>query len=885
MEKIQVILLMAGFLFAGVVASTASAREVVLLREDWHIQSSAEVKDKGEVISTVGFSARGWYPTCVPATVLAALVENKAYPDPYYGENLKSIPGYVEGRWLVMPEDSPFYPSWWYRTEFRLPADYKGKNIFLHLDGINYRANIWLNGRKIADSEKVTGMFRRFEFNISEYARAGEDNCLAVEMIAPGKLPEKKYRTKQIEATTGWDDHNPQPPDMNMGIWQDVYISATGPVKIRHPYVVTDLDLLRLDAAHLTVSAYVTNMTDKEITGEMTGRIERIKFSQSVKLLPGEKMLVKFSPDKFSQLNISNPRIWWPNPVGAQELYDLELAFTLDGRVSDTERVRFGIREVTTYLNDEGWRVYVVNGETILIRGGAWMTSDMLLRLSRRRYDALVRYAKEANLNMLRSEGFSIRETEEFYNLCDEYGVMVTQQIFGRSIPDEDLAVSCIEDMLLRIRNHPSLVHFLGHDETHPTESLDKAYRDLIAKYTPERTYQPHSGAFRVKNRFETGGTRTGTLELWQYAGPAHYYTHKNDGAWGFAQSGGIGGVVAPLESVRRMIPEKDLWPLWTDAWSFHTVIQGGPYYISLLKALDARYGKPFGIEEFCMSAHVLNYECARGMYEAYGRNKYSATGITTWKYDAAWPAAMTWQYIDWYLLATGAYYGAKKACEALHVQYSYDDHSICVVNAYYREFKGLEVTARVFNMDMTEMYSRTAKVDVGPDRVARAFTIDWPRDLTRSHFLKLELKDSSGKKVSDNFYWLSTRADKPTKKLYGLVPLKPTSYADHTGLRDLPQVKLDVSCRMESARDEKIAHVTLKNPADHLAFFIMLAVTKGKGGLEVAPTFWSENMFSVLPGEEKNVKAAFYAEDLEGKEPVIRVGGWNIEQGECIPR
>ncbi len=885
MEKFQMVLLMTGIIFAGVLADTLSAREVVLLRENWYIQSSAEVKDKGEVISTVGFSPAGWYPTSVPVTVLAALVENKVYPDPYYGENLKSIPGYVEGRWLVMPEDSPFYPPWWYRSEFRLPPDYKGKNIYLHLDGINYRANIWLNGRKVGDSEAVTGMFRRFEFNINEYARPGENNCLAVEIIAPGKIPQKKYHTKQIEATTGWDDHNPQPPDMNMGIWQDVYISATGPVKIRHPYVVTDLDILKLDAAHLTVSAYVTNTTDKEITGDLTGKIEEISFSQSVILAPGEKRLVRFSPEKFSQLNISNPRIWWPNPVGPQELYDLDLAFMVDGKVSDSERVRFGIREVTTYLNDEGWRVYVVNGETILIRGGAWMTSDMLLRLSRKRYDALIRYAKEANLNMLRSEGFSIRETEEFYNLCDEYGVMVTQQIFGRSIPDEDLAVDCVEDMILRIRNHPSLVHFLGHDETQPTETLDKAYRDLIAKYTPERTYQPHSGAFRVKNRYKTGGTRTGTLELWQYAGPAHYYTHKKDGAWGFAQSGGIGGVVAPLESVSRMIPEKDLWPLWTDAWSFHTVIQGGPYFSSLLKALDARYGEPAGIEEFCMSAHVMNYECARGMYEAYGRNKYSATGITTWKYDAAWPAAMTWQYVDWYLLATGAYYGAKKACEALHVQYSYDDHSICVVNAYYRKFKDLEVTARVFNMDMTEKYSRTAKLDVPPDGVARAFIIDWPGDLTRSHFLKLELKDSSGKKVSDNFYWLSTRPDKPTKKFYGIIPLKPASYADHTGLRDLPQVKLEVKGHIEKAGDENIAHVTVKNPTENLAFFIMLAVTKGKGGMEVAPTFWQDNQFSLLPGEEKNIKAIFYKDDLEGAEPVIRVGGWNIEQGECIPR
>lgn len=867
-------------------ASTVSAREIFLLRENWHLQSSAKVKEKGEIISTTRFSPVDWYQTSVPTTVLAALVENKVYPDPYYGENLKSIPGYVEGRWLVMSKESPFYPSWWYRREFQLPDDYKGENITLHLDGINYRANIWLNGHKIADSDTVIGMFRRFEFSINDFVLIGQDNCLAVETIAPGKLPEKRYRTKQLEATTGWDDHNPQPPDMNVGIWQDVYISATGPVRVRYPYVVTDLDLPSLNLAHLTVSAELTNTTDEEVAGELRGMIEDVTFSQTVKLVPKETKLLKFTPDKFDQLNISDPRIWWPNPVGSQELYDLELVFTVDGQVSDDENVRFGIREATTYLNDEGWRVYMVNGKKILIRGGAWMTSDMLLRLTHKRYDALIRYAKEANLNMLRSEGFSIRETEDFYSLCDKYGVMVTQQIFGRSIPDEDLAVECIEDMILRIRNHPSLVHFLGHDETFPTPSLDRAYRDLIARYTPERTYQPHSGAFNIKDRFKTGGTRTGTRELWTYANPKHYYTHKEDGAWGFAQSGGIGGIVASVESVRRMIPKNDLWPLWTDVWSFHTVIQGGLYYDALLKALDARYGKPSGIEDFCMTAYVMNYESARGMFEAYGRNKYSATGITTWKYDAAWPAAITWQYVDWYLLATGAYYGAQKACEAIHVQYSYDDHSIYVVNGYYRDFGNLKVEARVYNMDMVEKYSRTAKVSVPSDGKVNVFTIDWPENLTKSHFLSLKLVDGSGKQVSDNFYWLSTVPDIPGKQSYreGVYSISPTSVADHTDLRKLVRVKLDVTSNIERKGKENVVRVKVENPTENLAFFIHLAVTKGREGTEVAPTFWEQNCFSLLPGEKREIKSTFAIEDLEGASPVVRVGGWNVEEVEHIP-
>lgn len=861
-------------------AGAVSGDGLLPLKDNWQIQSSAKIADAGASISSADFGAQGWYAVSVPRTVLAALVDNGVYPDPYYGLNMKAIPGFQEGRMLLMPQDSPFRPAWWYRTTFQVSAECKGKVLTLHLDGINYQANVWLNGKQLADKETIKGMFRRFELPITDAVKTGEVNCLAIEVIPPGLLTGERPRTKQIEATTGWDDHNPCPPDLNLGIWQDVYIKASGPVRVRHPYVATDLDLPSLDTAHLTVSAEVANVSHKKTTAEVSGRIENISFSQTVSLKPGETQSVVFTPKQFRQLNLSKPRLWWPHPVGPQELYDLHLQVSVEGEISDTNHVRFGIREATSYINDEGWRAFKINGKNILIRGGAWMTSDILLRFTHKRYDALVRYAREANLNMLRSEGFSIRETDDFFDLCDQYGVMVTQQIFGRSIPDEQLAIDCTKDTILRIRNHPSLVHFLGHDETFPTETLDQAYRDLIAKYTPERTYQPHSGAFDVKDRFRTGGTRTGTRELWTYATPAHYYTHKEDGAWGFAQSGGIGGVCACIESVKRMMPAEALWPLWTEAWSFHTVIQGGRYFDALLKALDARYGKPSGIEEFCMKARALNYESARGMFEAYARNKYSATGITTWKYDAAWPAAMTWQYIDWYLLPTGAYYGAKKACKPLHVQYSYDDHSIYVVNSLYRPFKDLKVSAKVYDFDMTERYAKTAELSVEPDGKTMAFIIEWPKNLTKSHFLSLKMHDSAGSLISDNLYWLSTVPDVPGTKSEqrDLFTVNPVSVADHTDLNKLAPVTLKAVHSFEQKGRETLASVTVENSTKHLAFCIQLAVTKGEGGAEVAPSFWADNDFSLLPGEQKTVTATFYTEDLEGTTPALRITGWNIK-------
>jgi exo-1,4-beta-D-glucosaminidase len=885
MHKIFIIFLISFSLFLSCVNQNNINSNKILLADDWMLQSSAEIKEKGKSLSLPEFNPKGWYPTSVPTTVLAALIENEVYPDPYFGDNLKSIPGYRDGRWLAMHRDSPFYPSWWYRNEFEIPKAWAGKNIVLHFDGINYKVNVWLNGHHIADTTQVIGMFRRFEFDINPWVQRGETNILAVEVFGPGRIPDIAYRTKQVEATTGWDDHNPQPPDLNMGLWEDVYITAGGAVGLRHPYVVTDLDLPSLETAHLTVSVELSNKSTKGIKGIFSGNLENITFQKEVSLSAGETKIVMCTPDEFPALNIKNPRLWWPHPVGPQELYDMELTFRVGNNVSARETVRFGVREVSTYINEEGWRGYKINGKNILIRGGAWMTSDMLLRLTPGRYEALVRYAREANLNALRSEGFSIRETEEFYNMCDQYGIMVIQQIFGRSIPDENLAVDLIKDMILRIRNHPSLVHFLGHDETFPTEYLDQSYRALITQYTPQRTYQPHSGAFHIEDRFKTGGTRTGTLELWTYATPSHYYTHKEDGAWGFAQSGGIGGIIAPYESIRRMMPESAQWPIYNDTFSFHTVLQGIEYFELGLMSMEKRYGKATGIKDFCLKGQVMNYESARGMYEAYARNKYDALGITTWKYDAAWPAAMTWQYVDWYLNVGGAYYGAKKACEPLHVQYSYDDHSIYVLNSFYIAYENLKVTSRIFNIDMTEIYANTTTVNINADGKTEAFKIVFPDNLSTTYFLALRLEDDKGNKISDNFYWLSTVPDIQgskdevrTSKGWGILKARPKSYANFKDLKKISNVKLETKYVIHSDNSENMAIVRVKNPEKHLAFMIHLAVVDGQNGDEILPTYWEDNYFSLLPGEEREINAVFSNEDLGKAGVVVKVDGWNIE-------
>jgi len=858
-----------------------SAQSGVIPSDAWHMQSNAKIEGTGETLSVPGISVDGWYGVTVPKTVLAGLVENGVYEQPYYGLNLKSIPGYQDGSWLIQKADSPFRDHWWYRVEFDMPAKQDGRVFTLHFEGINYEANIWLNGKKVAGNDTVIGMFRRFEFPVTEMLNYGGKNALAVEIIPPGLIPDLDYKTKQVEATTGWDDHNPQPPDMNMGIWQPVYLREQGAISIRHPYVESELDVPGLEQARLTVSAWLRNNTDAKVSGVLSGVIEDRTFSQEITLEAGEMREVFFQPDAYAMLVVDKPRVWWPNPVGTQEMYALELKVEVGGTLSDTAATDFGIRDVTTYINEDDWRGYRVNGQNILIRGGAWMTIDMLLNLDENLYDALIRHAKEANLNMLRSEGFSIRELEPFYSRCDKYGVMVTQQIFGRNLPDEPLAIACIEDMMLRIRNHPSLVHFLGHDETFPTDTLNAAYEDILKKHRIKRTYQPHSGTFTIKTRAKTGGTRTGTRELWTYAGPSHYYFVEErpfDSAWGFAQSGGIGGILAARDSLRQMMSEDQLWPVaGNETWSFHTVMQGLDYFDCIFKVMKQKYGAAEDFNDFCNKLYAMNYNSARGMFEAYARFKYESLGITTWKYNVAWPAALTWQYVDWYKRATAAYYGAKKACEPIHALYAYNDNSLYVTNSFYQPVDDMTLTYAAYDLDGSKVLEDQASVSVGADGVVKAASVAMPEGISDPWFLKLHLKDSNGALLSENIYWLSHTPDIPGRtKDRGVFVVDPKSMANFTALASLPEVAIDATIDAGNGQEEKTYAVTLKNPSAHIAFMAETSLINPDTGLSIAPAYWSDNFVTLFPGDSRDLTVEIPAQE---KTPQLRVQGFNVEK------
>ena len=852
----------------------SSVSPKLMLRDNWTVQSSAKVQEGGEALSTIQFSPKGWYAASVPSTVLNVLIENKVYPDPYFGMNLRSIPGTqypIGGNFanLPMPPDSPFRVSWWYRREFQLPSSYRGKAAWLHFDGINFRANIWLNGRLIADSSKVAGAYRIYEFDISREAKPGTVNVLAVEVFPP----------QPDDLGISWVDVNPAPPDKDMGIWQEVYLTPSGPVALRHPQVISHLDLPSLDPAHLTVNADLHNASGHAVKGVLAGRIESIEFHQPVELGAGQEKRVTFSTERFAQLNLAHPRLWWPWQMGPQNLYALKIDFRIDGKLSDSQEVRFGIREVTSELTPEGHRVFMVNGKKILIRGAGWW-SDMLLRSSPERQEAEMQYARDMHLNCLRMDGKL--EDDNFLDLADRYGILLMpgwcccdhwEKWEDWKAEDYPIAAESLRDRLRRLRNHPCILSWLNGDDNPPPEKVALQYVKVLEE---ENWPNPYLASATGKPAAVTGETGLKMTGPYEWVPPAYWLTDKrNGGAFGFITETSPGPAIPAIESLRKFIPTEHLWPI-DEYWDFHA---GGGAFKNIrvyTKALHARYGAATGVEDFVRKAQAMDYEDQRAMYEAYGRNKYLATGILQEMMNNAWPS-LIWVLYDYYLDPAGGYFGTKKACEPLHVQYSYDDRSVAVVNSYYREFKGMKVTAKVYNFDLTEKFSKQATLDVPPDSAERVFAIPEIDGLTSTYFIRLALEDSGAKVESRNFYWLSTQPDVLDwgKTVWYYTPTK--SFADLTSLGNLPEVELKGSSTTEAEGENNVTRVQVENPSKSLAFSVHLQITKGQQGEGVLPIRWEDNYFELMPGETREVIATYRSKDLQGQAPAVEVDGWNV--------
>jgi exo-1,4-beta-D-glucosaminidase len=839
--------------------TVADAPGSVTALSGYRIQSSAKVSDSGSAISTPGYAASGWYETGPRSTVVAGLLQNGKYSDPFYSTNLKSISA------------SDFTVPWWYRSDFTLGAE-TGLHTFLDISGVISSADVWVNGTKVLTSAQLAGAYSRQRPDVTSLVHAGT-NSVAFS-IAPND-PNKNL-------TIGWIDWTQTPPDNNMGIFRDVLVRRSGAVALSNAHVATKLSVPAFDKADLTVKVDARNDSDATVTATIAGTAGPQSLSQDVTLTAHQTKTLTFTP------TITNPEVWWPYGMGAQPLYDLNLTATVAGAATDTAHERFGVRDVKSSLNGDGARTYKINGRPLLIRGGGW-SPDLFLRPDRAYLEDRIRYTRDLGLNTIRVEGHL--EPDDFFDLADQYGVLTLpgweccdkwQSLSGWSSADHTVAKASMAAEAARLRDHPSVISFLiGSDEA-PNKTVEKEYVDaLTAADWPD----PIVAAAADASAPITGSSGMKMTGPYEWVPPNYWYNKREGGAEGFNSETSAGPDVPTLDTLQRMMSSSELSSLWQSP-STKQYHRSPSSTFGTLKifdnAMNGRYGTPSSLDDYVRKAQLAQYEAVRAQFESYGRNftdsSDPSTGVVYWMLNSGW-TSLHWQLFDRYLDQGGSYYGAREANRPLHVQYSYDNKSIAVVNSAHAAASNLTVRADAYNLDGTSKYSKTATVTVtGDGGHATAFTLPSISGLSTTYLLRLTLSDSSGE-LDRNVYWLSTKSDVIDWDNNDWYYVPTTSYADLKGLSGMAKAPVSATASSTTGTDgTTTTTVTLKNPGTGTipAFYIDTHVVDSTGK-PVLPIQWSDNAVSLWPGESKTITSTYRTADLHGSPVKVRVAGWNV--------
>ncbi|MDH6220863.1 glycoside hydrolase family 2 protein [Streptomyces pseudovenezuelae] len=839
------------------------------------IQSTAKVSDPPATVSSPGYPASGWHPAGSRSTVLAALLADGLYADPFYSTNQQKIP------------KADFQVPWWYRSDFTV-AD-TSERTYLDFSGVISAADVYVNGKQVATAKDVTGAYTRHELDVTSLVRSGT-NTVAFR-IQPND-PNKNL-------TMGWIDWLQPPPDENMGIVRDVLVRRGGPVALRDAHVVTDLAVPSLATADLTVKAQARNDSDAPVTTKVAGTIGGTSFEKTVSLSAHETKTVTFTPSEVPGLHLTSPKVWWPAAMGEQPLYSLDLTASVSGTASDTAHQTFGIRDVQAPLNSDGARQYRINGRKLLIKGGGW-SPDEFLRWDRTYVEDRLKYALDLGLNTIRLEGHI--EPDEFFDLADRYGILTLPgweccdkwegQVNGdeRGDPwtaaDYPVAKASMAAEAARLRDHPSVISFLIGSDFAPDATIEKTYLDAL-KAADWRT--PVVAAASAKSSPVSGSSGMKMTGPYDWIPPNYWYAKREGGATGFNSETSAGPDIPTLDTLRRMTTPAELDTLWKnpDAKQYHRSPSSTFATLKLYdNALTGRYGAPTGLTDYVRKAQLAQYENVRAQFEAYGRNATDiskpSTGVVYWMFNSGW-TSLHWQLMDRYLDQGGAYFGAKKAGEPLHIQYSYDDRSVVVVNSRHASEGQLTARATLFNTDGTQKYDRSVTgVTVAGDG-AHSTALTLPSSvsgLSTTYLVRLTLTDASGKEVSRNVYWLSGKPDTLDWANTDWYYTPTTSYADLKGLSSMAQAPVSAQGATVSADGTSTTTVTIRNTGTGRTPSLLTDVhLVDAHGTPVLPVRWSDNQVSLWPGESTTLTATYRTTDLHGSAPNVRVSGWNTPE------
>lgn len=871
MKTLQTIL---PFLMAFLLSCSESDNQKTFdkyINSGWKLNSSARIHETGDRISTQQFAIEEWYDVNIPATVMTGLRQNGLYPDIYFSNNIDTV------------STAPFQRSWWYVKEFTIDRWNDNEFYSLKFEGINYQANIWLNGHQIATSDVVEGPFRITDLDITQYASA--KNRLAVEVIPPGPT----------SLTIGFVDWNPNAPDNNMGLWRGVQLRRHGKVSIENVAIGSDLNLTDYSEADLTLDVELKNHSSQDVSGSFKATLdENIHLEVPYSLLPNETKRIFLDKTTHPELHITQPRVWWPANIGKPELYTAEFSVFSDNTRSHTLSDRFGIREISDYtfeINGIMHRGYTINGRKLLLKGGGWV-DDLLLADSDEKVRAQVEYVKEMNMNLIRLEGFW-GNSDALYDACEENGILLMiglscqwewtsycgrpENDFMCVVDDHDIQMvtRSFQDQVKRGMNNPGIFVWVFGSDKLPVPALEASLTNAIREYDKERCLL--SSCQNVKSEV-SGPSGAKMFGPYEYVAPVYWYTDtQHGGAYGFNTETGPGAQIPPIESLKKMLKPEDL-PLVNEAgWQFHSGRNEFQNLDKFLHNYENRYWKETHVEDFAFNVQMSNYEAVRAMFEAFVVKRNSgATGVVQWMLNSAWPE-MVWQLYDWYLNPNGAYFGTKAANKPVNLIYNYGDKNVYLSNELFKDTM-LIAHIQLYDIASKKVVDRKMPVMAKAESVESIFPLSEIAAPSDVYFLSMKLSgtDNPEDAVTNSFYWLSAKEDKPDfeKSEWFYTPNK--EFASFSRLKDLSPVEINARWNIAPRGKRKVATVTLTNPSDKIAFFIEMRVT-GQDRETVLPVVWSDNYISLLPNETRTFEAVFTSDEADDK-LAITYKGFNVK-------
>ena len=801
--------LLCSIMLAGAVLANATS----LTLEKWQVKTE-----------------NGWINATVPSTLMGILTANGIEPEALTAEDYAKI------------DKKRFEKSWQYRTTFKMPALKAGEHAVLNFDGICYHANVWLNGQQIANSQEMAGTFRQFEFDVTTKIR--QENVLEVEV----------FRAQPGDPNTGFADWNPRPADESMGIWREVRIKTCGAVSVAHSAVRSRVNTQTLDEAWLTIATELTNHSGKPVSGQVTGTIEGQTFAYPVTLNPYEKRSITLP----SEIHIAHPRLWWCHNMGKPELCDMHLAFAENGHTSDVEDIRFGIREVHSYLTEEGYRGFTLNGKPILLRGAGW-TDDIYLRDTPATNRLQLEYVRDMNMNTVRLEGFW-GTSQNLYDLCDELGLLILvgwschwewedylgspcdERYGGINTPEKiDLIAKSFKDQVMWLRYHPSIIGWFVGSDMLPMPELERQYQTFL-KDNDDRDYLISAKDMTSDLSGKSGTKMAGPYE---YVGPSYWYLPEAPGgSFGFNTETGIGAQLPVKESLEKMLGQQ-LFPI-DNRWNILCTAssQDMNSLRQLNEVIHHRFGDAKDIDEYLYRADMLNYESTKAMFEGFRVRRPHTTGIIQWMLNSARPS-IYWQLYDYYKQPNAAYYAVKKANAPLQLIYDYHTKAVYAVNETLQPAT-LKASMQLLKNGVSS--SDEQQIEVASGTVVKVFDIDTTG--APASFLFLKLKDQNNQEIATNEYFLVTETDTYdwTKTTWVNTPI--THYASYTMLDGMCSKDYQLTFKQISKEQYE---VTVSNPTDKVAFMIRLTAKDEQGQL-ICPAYWSDNYLILAPGETRVV-------------------------------